>query len=125
LAVVDIQFFNAIVSHQGYTPLHLASMHGKVDVINLLIDDYRKYNVQLLGLTIFCVNQRICNNSLDANVHIRDHSGKEPKHVVTKNISEEIKRKCKRRWCHACLYIVVLMLDQYRCHLLDIYSWEK
>ncbi|XP_028409910.1 ankyrin repeat domain-containing protein 11-like isoform X2 [Dendronephthya gigantea] len=56
-------------SNGGFTPLHLASMSGKVNIINILIDE--------------------CH----ANFHIRDHSGRKAKDVVKKGSSQKIKLK--------------------------------
>ncbi|XP_053776501.1 ankyrin repeat domain-containing protein SOWAHC isoform X2 [Desmodus rotundus] len=51
----------------GYTPLHLAAMHGHVEVVKLLVGAY------------------------DADVDVRDYSGKKASQYLSQSIAEEIK----------------------------------
>lgn len=59
-------------SHGGYTPLHLAAISGKDQVITQLIELY------------------------GANIHARDNSGKKPKDVVKDTVAADIQRKLGR-----------------------------
>ncbi|KAL6093162.1 hypothetical protein STEG23_008016 [Scotinomys teguina] len=54
-------------SNGGYTPLHLAAMHGHVEVVKLLVGAY------------------------DADVDIRDYSGRKASQYLSESIAEEIK----------------------------------
>uniref|UniRef100_A0A8C5P155 Sosondowah ankyrin repeat domain family member C n=1 Tax=Jaculus jaculus TaxID=51337 RepID=A0A8C5P155_JACJA len=54
-------------SSGGYTALHLAAMHGHIEVVKLLVGAY------------------------DADVDIRDYSGKKASHYLSQSIGEEIK----------------------------------
>ncbi|XP_076991069.1 ankyrin repeat domain-containing protein SOWAHC isoform X2 [Tamandua tetradactyla] len=54
-------------SSGGYTPLHLAAMHGHVEVMKLLVGAY------------------------DADVDIRDYSGRKASHYLSHSTAEEIK----------------------------------
>lgn len=51
----------------GYTPLHLAAMHGRVEVVKLLVGAY------------------------DADVEIRDYSGRKASQYLSVSVAEEIK----------------------------------
>lgn len=59
-------------SHGGYTPLHIAAMSGRDQVIIQLIELY------------------------SANIHARDHSGKKPKDVVKDTVAADVQRKLGR-----------------------------
>ncbi|XP_031564070.1 ankyrin repeat domain-containing protein SOWAHC-like [Actinia tenebrosa] len=52
-------------SHGGYTPLHLASMHGNDKVIKILIEEF------------------------NANINTRDYSGRKPRQVAKKTLTIE------------------------------------
>jgi hypothetical protein len=54
---------------QGYTPLHMAALHGHEDLIELLVEAY------------------------GANVNIRDYSGKKPKHYLKISAQAHTQRK--------------------------------
>ncbi|XP_075457216.1 ankyrin repeat domain-containing protein SOWAHA [Ascaphus truei] len=56
-----------VKSYGGYTPLHIAAIHDKKDVIIMLVRDY------------------------NATVHIRDHSGKKPYQYLNKGSSLKIR----------------------------------
>eukprot|EP00062_Callorhinchus_milii_P007180 gi/632948654/ref/XP_007889713.1/ PREDICTED: ankyrin repeat domain-containing protein SOWAHA [Callorhinchus milii] len=55
-------------AYGGYTPLHIAAIHGKEDVILKLVQDYR------------------------ANTNLRDYSGKRPYHYLNKGNSLAVKQ---------------------------------
>uniref|UniRef100_A0A7M5V8M5 SOWAHA-C winged helix-turn-helix domain-containing protein n=1 Tax=Clytia hemisphaerica TaxID=252671 RepID=A0A7M5V8M5_9CNID len=59
-------------SHGGYTPLHIAAMSGRDQVIVQLIELY------------------------NANIHTRDHSGKKPRDVVKDTVAADVQRKLGR-----------------------------
>lgn len=59
-------------SHGGYTPLHVAAMSGKDQVITQLIELH------------------------SASIHARDHSGKKPKDLVKETVSADVQRKLGR-----------------------------
>jgi len=59
-------------SHGGYTPLHLAAMTGKDQVIIMLIELY------------------------GASIHARDNGGKKPKDVVKETVAPDVQRKLGR-----------------------------
>ncbi|XP_062380707.1 ankyrin repeat domain-containing protein SOWAHB [Sardina pilchardus] len=54
-------------SHAGYTPLHIAAIHGHDIIISLLVRDYW------------------------ANVNVRDNSGKKPYHYLDQGVSKEVR----------------------------------
>ncbi|KAI4899192.1 hypothetical protein NFI96_005269 [Prochilodus magdalenae] len=54
-------------SHDGYTPLHVAAIHGHEAVLNLLVRIYR------------------------ANCNVRDNSGKKPHHYLGRDVSPEVR----------------------------------
>ncbi|KAM6977623.1 uncharacterized protein sowahab [Aplochiton taeniatus] len=54
-------------THGGYTPLHIAAIHGHFKVMTLLVQGY------------------------GANTNIRDNDGKKPYHYLSKNISHDIR----------------------------------
>ena len=56
-------------SHGGYTPLHVAAMSGKDQVITQLIELH------------------------SASIHERDHSGRKPKDLVKPSVSADVQRK--------------------------------
>ncbi|KAM5170684.1 ankyrin repeat domain-containing protein SOWAHA [Mantella aurantiaca] len=58
-------------SFGGYTPLHLAALHERTDVIMMLVRDY------------------------SANVHIRDNSGRKPYHYLKKGCAAPLRHILK------------------------------
>ncbi|KAJ7374937.1 hypothetical protein OS493_005297 [Desmophyllum pertusum] len=54
-----------LATKKGYTPLHLAAMHGQDDVIKMLVSEY------------------------DADINSRDYSGKKPKQVARDSLTIE------------------------------------
>jgi len=73
-------------SNGGYTPLHLAAQFSRQDVYDLLVKAYSKcftgismtfmrFRVWNFSIVLSCNNFSIC---VDADVNVRDHSGKKP-----------------------------------------------
>ncbi|XP_035263493.1 ankyrin repeat domain-containing protein SOWAHA-like [Anguilla anguilla] len=61
-------------THGGYTPLHIAAIHGQECVMTLLVCDY------------------------GADTNIRDNSGKKPYHYLLKGASPELRKMLGEPW---------------------------